>query len=93
MTAPPRERRSRALVDPAASTTTPIVTADPTALPGYQRHEPITAQDRHEAAVLAAAAELGYRLSTRCLRCGHWIVAPKSVAAHMGPVCRARVAR
>ena len=66
--------------------------ANITALPGYQRHEPITAEDRHEAAVLAAAAALGYRLGTRCLRCGHWIVAPRSVAAHMGPVCRAKVA-
>lgn len=51
-----------------------------------------TAEDRHEAAVLAAAAALGYRLGTRCLRCGHWVVVPKSVAAHMGPVCRRKVA-
>lgn len=92
MSAPPRIRRSPGTESRAASKTTPIVTADPTALPGYQRTEPITAQDRHEAAVLAAAADLGYRLATRCLRCGQWIVAPKSVAAHMGPVCAAKVA-
>jgi hypothetical protein len=29
-----------------------------------------SAQDRREAALLAEAAELGYRLSTQCLDCG-----------------------
>jgi hypothetical protein len=50
-----------------------------------------TAEDRTEAAVLAAAEALGYQLAVRCTRCGQWLVAPSSVAAHMGPVCRAKV--
>ena len=85
-----RKRRAPQAGNPAPSTT-PIVKPDLTFLPGYQRHEPVTAEDRHEAALLTAAAEMGYRLATRCLRCNQWIVAPKSVAAHMGPVCRAKV--
>jgi hypothetical protein len=51
-----------------------------------------TLEDRREAAVLAEATELGYRLATRCTRCHKWVVAHDSVAAHMGPVCRAKVA-
>lgn len=27
-----------------------------------------------------------------CLRCLHWVFSPKAVAAHIGPVCRAKVA-
>jgi hypothetical protein len=49
-----------------------------------------TAEDRREAALLAIAAELGYRLATTCLDCGHWISSPISIAAHRGPRCRAR---
>jgi hypothetical protein len=48
------------------------------------------ADDRADAAVVAAAAERGYRLATRCLDCGHWLANPISVAAHRGPRCRAR---
>ena len=55
-------------------------------------HEPVTAEDRREAALLAEAAQLGYRLATRCTRCNQWVVNAKSVAAHMGPKCRARTA-
>ena len=51
-----------------------------------------TAEDRADAAVLAAASERGYRLAVQCTRCGQWVVAHQSVAAHMGPVCRAKVA-
>jgi hypothetical protein len=51
-----------------------------------------TAEDRREAVLLAAAAEMGFRLSVQCLDCGHWLVAAKSVAAHRGPRCRARAA-
>ena len=53
-------------------------------------HEPLTAEDRHEQKVLEEAARLGYRLATRCSRCNQWVVSSKSVAAHMGPVCRAK---
>ena len=55
-----------------------------------RRIEAPTAEDRHEAQVLAEAARLGYQLAYRCSRCGQWVVAPKSVARHMGPVCRAK---
>lgn len=37
------------------------------------------------------AAE-GYRISTTCQSCGGALIAPKSVAARMGPVCAARTA-
>lgn len=68
--------------------------ANPTATArhhGHDRHEPLDADDRAELAVLNAAAELGYRLAVQCTRCGAWLVASKSVALHLGPVCRSRV--
>jgi hypothetical protein len=65
---------------------------DPNPLPGHQRHEPLDAEDRADAAVLAAAHERGYRLAVRCTRCNQWLVAPTSVRLHMGPVCRTKVA-
>lgn len=61
-----------------------------TALPGHQRHGPLDAEDRADLAVLLAAAERGYRLATRCLDCGHWLVNQRSVLAHRGPRCRAK---
>jgi hypothetical protein len=54
--------------------------------------EPTTAEDRREAQLLAELRALGYRLAVRCTRCSQWLVAAESVAAHMGPVCRERVA-
>jgi hypothetical protein len=53
-------------------------------------NEPLTAEDRADFEVLIAAAERGFRLATRCLDCGHFLVNPRSVAAHRGPRCRAR---
>lgn len=58
----------------------------------HQPHEPLTAEDRADLEVLEAAHERGFSLATRCTRCNQWIVAPSSVRAHMGPVCRAKVA-
>jgi hypothetical protein len=58
----------------------------------HDPHEPLTAEDRADLDVLNAAAERGFSLATRCLRCNQWLVAPSSVRAHMGPVCRAKVA-
>jgi hypothetical protein len=55
-------------------------------------HEPLTAEDRADIEVLIAAAERGFRLATRCTRCGQWLVAPSSVRAHLGPVCKVKVA-
>jgi Family of unknown function (DUF6011) len=48
------------------------------------------AEDRADTAILAAAEALGYRIAVQCLDCGHWLASPKSVAAHRGPVCRAK---
>jgi hypothetical protein len=56
-------------------------------------HEPLTAEDRADFDVLAAAAERGFRLSTRCLDCGHWLSAVSSIRRHRGPRCHARAAR
>jgi Family of unknown function (DUF6011) len=56
----------------------------------HDHAEPLTAEDRADIDVLIAAAERGFRLATRCTRCGQWLVAPSSVRAHMGPVCRGR---
>jgi hypothetical protein len=50
------------------------------------------AEDRADAAVLAAAYARGYRLAVSCLDCGHWLTNPVSVAVHRGPRCRAKVA-
>jgi hypothetical protein len=84
----PETRRSRPAVNRTASTSIHASGhRNPTSIPGYQRHEPLTAEDWADAAVLAAAAELGYRLATRCLRCNQWLVAHSSVARHLGPVC------
>lgn len=49
------------------------------------------AGDRAEQKLIADAREHGYRLAVRCTQCGQWVVAAKSVAAHMGPRCRARI--
>jgi hypothetical protein len=60
---------------------------------GLERTEPVDADDRADLEVLNAAAELGFRLATRCLVCGQWLVAPKSVRLHIGPKCRKRAAQ
>ncbi|HCS59067.1 MAG TPA: hypothetical protein DIW80_19485 [Gordonia polyisoprenivorans] len=52
--------------------------------------EPLTADEKYEASVVAAVVELGYRPAVQCIRCGSWLVAAKSVALHCGPVCRAK---
>lgn len=48
------------------------------------------AVERHEARVLAQAAELGYRLSVACLDCHRPLTDVVSVAYRRGPTCRAR---
>lgn len=52
--------------------------------------EPLTADERCESAILAAAYALGYRLSVRCLDCHRPLTDPTSVARHRGPTCLAR---
>jgi hypothetical protein len=73
-----------------ATSTTPIAETEFTRLLGLQRHEPLTREDRDDFDLLVAAAERGFRLATRCIRCNQWLVAPSSVRAHIGPVCRAK---
>lgn len=60
---------------------------------GHGSHEPLTPEDRADLDVMIAAAERGFRLATRCLRCNQWLVAPSSVRTHLGPVCRAKAER
>ena len=71
----------------------PVSHCEPQSIAPWRQHwnEPLTAEDRADIDVLVAAAERGFRLATRCIRCGQWVVAPSSVRAHMGPVCRAKV--
>lgn len=54
---------------------------------GYQAP---TASDIYEASVVAAARELGYGLYVRCLECRRPLTSWRSVAEHLGPVCRSR---
>ncbi len=49
-----------------------------------------TSDDRLDAAVIEAAKARGFSIAVRCTRCGQWVVAADSVAAHMGPVCRSK---
>jgi hypothetical protein len=73
----------------------PKNTIDIAHLNGHRRQDGYAApdaEDRADEALLLAAAERGFVLATRCLRCGHWVTAPSSVSAHMGPVCRAKAA-
>ncbi|VBA61228.1 DUF6011 domain-containing protein [Mycobacterium attenuatum] len=86
-----QERRSPGS-EAGAPSTTPIATSEFSPLWRQDWYDPLSAEDRADLAVLIAAAERGYRLATRCLRCGQWLVAPSSVRRHMGPVCAAKVA-
>ena len=60
---------------------------DITRLLGLQRHEPIDAETRAEIDLLVKAAEMGFRLATRCTACGAWISNSVSIRRHLGPVC------
>jgi hypothetical protein len=57
---------------------------------GLDRHEPMDAEDRADLAVVAAAAERGYRIAVRCRACGAWLTNPVSVRQFIGPKCRAK---
>ena len=52
--------------------------------------EPLTVEERSEVAAVSVVIELGYRPAVQCTSCGSWLVAPKSVALHRGPVCRSK---
>jgi hypothetical protein len=79
---------------PPQNRPSPITTngSDFTRLLGLQRHEPLDAETRAEIDLLIKAAEMGYRLATRCLVCGHWVSSPASIRRHMGPTCAAKAA-
>lgn len=79
-------------MDPAPSTTATIASTDSSLHRRADGYAAPTAEDRHEARVLAEAHALGYRLAVRCTRCSQWLVSEASVAAHMGPYCRQVVA-
>jgi hypothetical protein len=49
-------------------------------------------EDALQANLIAEARGLGLRLAVRCARCNQWVVAPKSVALHLGPTCRRKIA-
>ncbi len=88
-----RIRRSPGSEARATSTTTTVATADSIRLHRPQDgYAAPSAEDRREAGLLAELRDLGYQPATRCTRCGQWVVAAKSVALHMGPVCRAKSA-
>ncbi|AFM16984.1 hypothetical protein Mycch_2201 [Mycolicibacterium chubuense NBB4] len=73
-----------------ATSTTPIAVSDSSL---YRRQDGYTApsiDDRLDAQVIEAANARGFRIAARCTRCRQWVVAAESVAAHMGPVCRAK---
>lgn len=91
MTAPPSERRS----GPTAKQGRSRQNTDATDSSLYRRQDGYsapTAEDRLDAEVIAAAEARGFAVAVRCRRCSAWCVSPKSVAAHLGPVCRAKLA-
>lgn len=64
---------------------------DPTAILGHDaRVEPLDAEDRRIAGLLAELYDAGYRVAVQCRTCGSWLANPTSVARHQGPVCASR---
>lgn len=87
----PENRRGRATLDPATATTTTVGNGKLTAHRPEDGYTAPTAEDRREAALLAEVRELGYTVSVRCRVCSHPLTSAKSVAAHVGPKCAAKV--
>ncbi|MFF3179792.1 DUF6011 domain-containing protein [Rhodococcus pyridinivorans] len=54
------------------------------------RYHVPTPTDREIAAALEIVQSAGYWVAVRCTACGHPLVSPKSLQAHMGPKCAAR---
>ena len=84
------KRKSPQLTRPGAPSTTNEGASNFSRLLGLQRHEPLDAETRAEIDLLTKAAEMGFRLATRCIDCGHWISSPSSIRRHRGPVCAAK---
>ncbi|MCB1265047.1 MAG: hypothetical protein KDB56_10750 [Mycobacterium sp.] len=85
-----RTRKRPAVSDRATSTTT---TLHPESSLHHRQdgYSAPTPDDRLDAEVIDAAKARGFAIAVRCTRCGQWVVAAKSVAAHLGPVCRAKL--
>lgn len=57
---------------------------------GDYRHQAPTADERREQQLLDELRALGYSIAVRCTSCNHPLVASRSVARHLGPVCAAK---
>lgn len=55
-----------------------------------RRHSTPTADERREAMLLAELKSLGYGITVPCLICQRPLTSARSLAAHVGPVCRAK---
>lgn len=66
-------------------------TPDLTLLLGHEpRVEPLDAEERRIAGLIAELYDVGCRVAVQCKTCGSWISDPISVARHQGPVCASR---
>lgn len=54
------------------------------------RVEPLDAEERRIADLIAELYDAGCRVAVQCKTCGSWISDPRSVARHQGPVCASR---
>lgn len=52
-----------------------------------------SAAERHEAALLAELAELGYGITVPCLVCRRPLTSARSLRSHVGPTCSARAVK
>lgn len=76
----------------ATRTATRIPSTQSISYPRQDGYAAPAADERADESFLATAAELGYRLTVRCLLCNRWLADPESVRLHLGPTCRQRVA-
>ena len=53
-------------------------------------HQAPTPAERREEQLLEELRKLGYCVAVSCLICGHALTSPRSVAAMIGPTCRAK---
>lgn len=56
-------------------------------------NEPLTADDRADDAVIAAAQERGFKIAVPCQSCGRYLVSASSIRYRMGKRCRDRASR
>lgn len=75
-----------------ATSTTPLADTDSSLYRRQDGYTAPTADERREAKLLAELRSLGYGITVPCLLCGHPLSAPRSLALHVGPRCRAKAA-